>query len=157
MRWINNPMSDVDSGPDQQPLVTAAGQPLGISICFEDAFDRDIRKDLPQASLLVNVSNDAWFEDSPEAWQHHQIARMRALESGRYMLRATNTGVSSVIDAKGKVLAISPQFERHVLTTLVQPMQGSTFYSLAGNYLAVILSGLLLVSLLFSARASSRA
>lgn len=145
MRWIDIPMSDVDSGPQQQSLVTAAGQPLGISICFEDAFDRDIRKDLPQASLLVNVSNDAWFEDSPQPWQHHQIARMRALESGRYMLRATNTGVSSIIDEKGKVLAISPQFKRHVLTNIVQPMQGTTFYSLVGNYLSVILAVLLLV------------
>ncbi len=156
MRWIDIPMSDVDSGPEQQSLVTAAGQPLGISICFEDAFDRDIRKDLPQATLLVNVSNDAWFEDSPEAWQHHQIARMRALESGRFMLRATNTGVSSVIDARGEVVAISPQFKRHELMTLVQPMQGSTLYSIAGNFITVILACLLLLFLVFDLRTSSR-
>lgn len=157
MRWIDIPMSDVDSGPEQQTLVTAAGQSIGISICFEDAFDRDIRKDLPQASLLVNVSNDAWFEDSPEAWQHHQIARMRAVESGRYMLRATNTGISSVIDSKGAVVAVSPQFKRHVLMTVVQPMQGSTLYSLTGNFISIIFVCVLLLLLLRSARISTQA
>ena len=144
-RWIDIPMSDVDAGPRHQPLITAAGQKLGVSICFEDAFDRDVMLDLPEASLLVNVSNDAWFEDSPQAWQHHQIARMRALEAGRYMLRSTNTGVSSVIDPKGQVRAISPRFEQHVLKAAVQPYAGSTPYVIWQNYLTVGLLSLLLV------------
>ncbi len=84
-RWINIPMSDIKSGDNNQALLQVAGQPLGISICFEDAFSRDVLKDLPQATLLVNVSNDAWFEDSHQPHQHHAIARMRALETGRYM------------------------------------------------------------------------
>ncbi|MCW9013354.1 MAG: apolipoprotein N-acyltransferase [Gammaproteobacteria bacterium] len=146
-RWIKIPMSDVDSGPEQQSLVTAAGQSLGINICFEDAFDRDVLKSLPEASLLVNLSNDAWFEDSAEAWQHHQIARMRALETGRYMLRSTNTGVSSIIDEKARVLAISPQFEQHVLTYDVQPMKGSTPYVIWQNYLTVAGSFFILLGL----------
>ncbi len=143
-RWIDIPMSDVDSGPEEQPLVTAVGEKLGISICFEDAFDREVMKTLPEASLLINVSNDAWFEDSPEAWQHHQIARMRALEAGRYMLRSTNTGVSSIIDPKGEVVAISPQFKRHVLTANVKPYVGATPYVVVQNYLVVILLVVLL-------------
>ncbi len=149
-RWIKIPMSDVDSGPERQPLVEMAGQTVGISICFEDVFDRDVRKDLPEARLLINVSNDAWFEDSPEAWQHHQIARMRALETGRYMLRATNTGVSSVIDASGQVQAIAPQFERYVLSAEVQPLMGRTPYVMWGNYLLIslVVSVLVLVRVL---------
>lgn len=145
-RWINIPMSDVAEGPRDQPLLTAAGLKLGVSICFEDAFDRDVMRDLPEADILVNLSNDAWFEDSPEAWQHHQIARMRAMESGRYMLRSTNTGVSSVINPKGQVEAISPQFEQHVLQAKAAAYSGGTPYSWWRNYLTVgLLSAALLV------------
>jgi len=143
-QWINIPMSDVDSGPEQQPALMAAGQKLGISICFEDAFDRDVLRDLPAASILVNVSNDAWFETSIEAAQHHQIARMRAVETGRYMLRSTNTGLTSIINAKGKVLAIAPQFERFVLTRDVMAYRGATPYVLWQNYFLVSLSLLVL-------------
>ena len=151
-RWIDIPMSDVHEGPRQQPLITAAGQQLGVSICFEDAFDRDVLLDLPEASLLVNLSNDAWFEDSPQAWQHHQIARMRAMETGRYMLRSTNTGVSSVIDQKGRVQAVSPWFEQHVLKASVQPLVGSTPYVIWQNYLTVGLLSLLLVGVWYLKR-----
>ena len=151
-QWINIPMSDVDSGPEDQPLITAAGQKLGVSICFEDAFDRDVLKSLPEATLLVNLSNDAWFEKSIESMQHHQIARMRALEAGRYMLRATNTGVSSIINEKGKALHVSPSFERHVLTANVQPLKGQTPYVFWKNYFIVSLSFIILIWLWFVSR-----
>ena len=152
-RWIRIPMSDVDFGPPEQALVTAAGQKLGISICFEDVFDRDVRQSLPEASMLVNVSNDAWFEDSSEPWQHNQKARMRALESGRYMLRSTNTGVSSIISPQGDVLAMSPQFKRHVLTAEVQGMKGRTPYVFWGNYPLVSLTLIVLAALYWKTRA----
>jgi len=138
-QWINIPMSDVDSGEEQQPVLMAAGQKLGISICFEDAFDRDVLRDLPAASILVNVSNDAWFETSIEAAQHHQIARMRAVETGRFMLRATNTGLTSIIGPAGEVLAIAPQFERAVLSREVLAYRGATPYVLWQNYFLVSL------------------
>ena len=144
-QWVDIPMSDIDSGESKQPLIQVAGQKLGVSICFEDAFDRDVRLDLPQATLLVNVSNDAWFEDSPQPWQHHQIARMRALETGRSLLRATNTGISSVIDPQGRVLAISSQFRREVINARVQAYQGSTPYVIWGNYLTIISALLVLI------------
>ena len=137
-RFIKIPMSDIDSGDYDQPLLQAAGQPLGVSICFEDAFARDVRKDLPEATLLVNVSNDAWFDGSIEPFQHHAIARMRALESGRFMLRATNTGISSIIGPKGKEIAVSPQFEPHVLKASVQPMKGATPYVRWGDLILVL-------------------
>jgi apolipoprotein N-acyltransferase len=140
-QWIDIPMSDLDSGNQTQALISVAGQKAGISICFEDAFDRGVLRDLPEATLLINVSNDAWFEDSPEPWQHHQIARMRAAETGRSLLRVTNTGVSSVIGAKGEVLAILPQFRRDVLRYEVQAYSGATPYVIWANYL-LILTGL---------------
>jgi len=152
-QWIHIPMSDLDSGEKNQPLIKVAGHPVGISICFEDAFDREVLTDLPEARLLINVSNDAWFEDSPQPWQHHQIARMRAIETGRTMLRVTNTGVSSVIDNKGHVLAISEQFKRQVLTHHVQAHQGATPYVIWGNAL-LVLSGL--VALIFIYRKISK-
>ncbi|MGD8803998.1 MAG: apolipoprotein N-acyltransferase [Gammaproteobacteria bacterium] len=142
-RWINIPMSDIDSGPDDQPLIVAAGQPLGISICFEDAFSRDVRRDLPEATILVNVSNDAWFDGSHESHQHHAIARMRALETGRYLLRATNTGISSVIGPQGEEVEVAPAFERHVLRARVTPLQGRTPYVLWGDAFIVVLAFML--------------
>jgi apolipoprotein N-acyltransferase len=137
-------MSDIASGSDNQALLTAAGVPVGMSICFEDAFARDVIKDLPQAGLLVNVSNDAWFEDSQEPHQHHAIARMRALETGRYMIRSTNTGISALIGPHGEVIKQLPQFETAVLTGEVQPMAGATPFVRWGNWLIVSLCSLLL-------------
>ncbi len=146
-QWVNIPMSDIASGKDIQPLIKVAGQPIGLSICFEDAFDRSVLLDLPEATLLVNVSNDAWFEDSSQPWQHHQIARMRAKETGRVLLRATNTGVTSIIDRNGDVLKTLPQFKRDVLTANVQAYKGVTPYILWANYL-LITSGLLVLFIL---------
>ena len=150
-QWVNIPMSDIDSGEAVQPLIKVAGQIVGVSICFEDAFDRDVLLDLPQATLLVNVSNDAWFEDSPQPWQHHQIARMRALETGRSLLRATNTGVSSIIGPKGNVVVMSTQFKREVISADAQGYQGATPYVLWANYLLII-SGLLVLFIFYKKR-----
>lgn len=142
-RWINIPMSDIKSGDTHQDLLQVAGQPIAASICFEDVFARDVLRDLPQATVLVNVSNDAWFEDSHEPHQHHVIARMRALETGRYMLRATNTGISSVIAPDGTAVATAPQFERQVLKATISPMRGVTPYIIWGDYFVILLSVLI--------------
>ncbi|MGD9257374.1 MAG: nitrilase-related carbon-nitrogen hydrolase, partial [Gammaproteobacteria bacterium] len=98
-----------------------------------------------RAGLLLNVSNDAWFGDSIAPHQHLQIARMRALESGRYMLRATNTGISAVIGPDGSLVERSPQFETHVLTARVRPYTGSTPYVRFGNGVPLALATILLV------------
>jgi apolipoprotein N-acyltransferase len=152
-RWINIPMSDIDSGPDDQPLLVVAGQPVGVSICFEDIFSRDVRRDLPQATLLVNVSNDAWFDGSHEPYQHHAIARMRALETGRYLLRATNTGISSIIGPKGEEIQVAPAQERHVLRAAVTPLQGQTPYVFWGDGFILLLATALVVTLCLRDRA----
>ena len=139
-RWIDIPMSDIDSGPDDQPLLVVAGQPVGLSICFEDAFSRDVRRDLPEATMLVNMSNDAWFDGSHESRQHHAMARMRALETGRYMLRATNTGISSVIGPHGQELMMAAPFEQQVLRASITPLKGQTPYVFWGDAFILVLA-----------------
>ena len=141
-RWIHIPMSDIAAGEYDQQLLHVAGQDIGTSICFEDTFSRDVRHDLPRATLLVNVSNDAWFDGSHEAWQHHAIARMRALETGRYLLRATNTGVTAVIGPHGDVVAIAPRYQTMVLRAVVKPATGSTPYVFWGDALVLVLAAL---------------
>ena len=144
-RFVNIPMSDIASGDDEQSLLKVAGVPIGVSICFEEAFSREVLKALPEAKILVNVSNDAWFEDSHEAHQHHAIARMRALETGRYMIRSTNTGITSFIGPHGEVIKQLPQFEIGVLKAKVQPMSGSTPFVRWGDALIVTFCSLLLL------------
>lgn len=135
MQFLNLPMmEDFSPGGKQQEPLIAAGQAMGVTICYEDAFPSEVRRALPYATILVNVSNDAWFGDSIAAQQHLQIARMRALENGRYLIRATNTGISAVIDDKGKIIAQTEQFAVNVLRARVQPMEAGTPYALAGNF-----------------------
>lgn len=151
-RFVKIPMSDIASGEEQQPLLNAAGVPLAVSICFEEAFSRDIIRDLPEAKVLLNVSNDAWFEDSHEPHQHHVIARMRSLETGRYMIRSTNTGITSLIDAQGKVIKQLPQFTRGVLIGEVQPMVGATPFVRWGDWMIIGFCVLLLAGVKLSNR-----
>lgn len=125
--------SDFSSGPRQQAPLRVGNHSLGISICFEDLFGRDVRHGLPEAALLVNVTNDAWFEDSSAPHQHLQIARMRALEMGRTLLRVANTGISAVIAPDGGIQQASPQFEVAVLRAEVAPRAGATPYARFGN------------------------
>jgi apolipoprotein N-acyltransferase len=143
--FLKIPLADFSAGPRYQPLLGVAGHPIGVSICYEDAFGEEVIDALPAAELLVNVSNDAWFGDSLAPHQHLEIARMRARETGRYLLRATNTGVSAIIDERGRVLARSPQFQPHALSARVIPHRGLTPYAAMGNYGVLALTALLLV------------
>ena len=123
------------------------GYPVAASICFEVVFNEEIRRALPEAALLVNVSNDAWFSGSLAPHQHLEMARMRARETGRPMLRATNTGISAIIDEAGRVQARSPQDEVAVVSGQVVPMQGTTPYVRYGNTpVVVLLLGCLLLA-----------
>lgn len=124
------PLSDFSPGGHRQPLLHGAGWPLATTICYEDAFARDALSGLPEASYMVNVSNDAWFGDSIAPHQHLQMARMRALEAGRYLLRATNTGITAIIGPNGKIVNQAAQFVRTSLTGTVQPYAGATPYVL---------------------------
>jgi apolipoprotein N-acyltransferase len=153
--WVINvlqiPLSDFSRGGlDQQPM-DLAGQRVAINICYEDVFGEEIINQLPQATMLVNVSNDAWFGRSIGPQQHLQISQMRALETGRYMLRATNTGVTAIINERGEVLQTIEIFTTAALHGLAQGFTGTTPYVRTGNYLALGLAGLILCSGFISA------
>ncbi|NOT16671.1 MAG: apolipoprotein N-acyltransferase [Sulfuriferula sp.] len=142
---LHIPLSDFSRGDLYQPAFQIAGQQVAADVCYEDVFGEEIIRALPQATLLVNVTNDAWFGDSIAPWQHLQIAQMRALESGRQMLRATNTGATAIIDVDGVVLKQLPLFTRATLTTQAQGYQGLTPFARFANYPALILAGLMLL------------
>ena len=156
LAWIVNilaiPLQDFSRGGiDQQPM-NIAGQKVAVNICYEDVFGEEIIRQLPQASLLVNMSNVAWFGRSIAPEQHLQISQARAMETGRYMLRATNTGMTAVINLHGEVEKVAPQFETAVLTHTVRGYEGVTPYVRWGNY-AVLL--LLVIFLALAARVKS--
>lgn len=130
---MNIPMSDFTAGPDGQAPLPLAGQSVGVSICYETAFAAEFTDALPAATLLVNVSENAWFGDSLGPHQLLQMTRMRALETGRPIVRTDNAGLSAVIDHHGTLRAVSPQFKQSVLAAAVQPMAGATLFVLAGN------------------------
>lgn len=146
LEFIDLPNSDFTAGAAKQPLLHVAGHKVASLICYEAAFGEELLPYLPEAELLVNVSNDGWFGDSLAPHQHLEIARMRALETGRYLLRATNTGISAIIDPRGKLLGVTPQFESTVLTGQVEPRAGATPYVRAGNFPVVVAALLLLVA-----------
>lgn len=139
INFFDMPMSSFSPGPDEQPLLQVAGHKVAATVCYEDAFGEEMIDFLPEASMLVNGSNNAWYGDSLAPHQHLQISRMRALETGRPILRATTNGISALIDAKGKIQVRSRQFQTDTLTGLVQPMQGATPYVRWGNWPVLVL------------------
>ncbi|MDP1956895.1 MAG: apolipoprotein N-acyltransferase, partial [Rhodocyclaceae bacterium] len=137
---VNIPMSDFSAGPARQAPLAIAGQQIAANICYEDLFGEEIIRSLPAATLLINLSNTAWFGDSLAQPQHLQIARLRALETGRMMLRATNTGITAAIAPDGRVLAALPAFTAGALQIEAQGFTGLTPYSRWGNALALLLA-----------------
>jgi apolipoprotein N-acyltransferase len=140
MRLMNLPYTDITAGAPDQPLIDAAGQQIAVTICYEDVFGAEQLRSLPAATLLVDVSNDAWFGDSIAPHQHLQIAQVRAAEAGRYLLRATNTGVTAVVDDAGRVEATLPQFKPAVLKATVRGFEGATPYAVVGNWAVVLVA-----------------
>jgi apolipoprotein N-acyltransferase len=134
MRLMSLPFDDLTAGAENQSVLSAAGQKLGLTICYEDAYGSHQLQVLRQATLLINVTNNAWYGDSSAPHQHLQISRLRALEAGRYLIRAANDGITALIGPKGQIVARLPQFQEAVLHGEVQPMSGLTPYARCGNY-----------------------
>ncbi len=132
--------------PDQAPM-RVAGQWVAVDICYEDAFGEEIIRALPRATLLANLTNDAWFGHSIGPEQHLQMAQTRALETGRQMLRATNTGITALIDEKGHIISRAPRAEIFSLNGQAQGFAGSTPFVVIGNPGILVLC---LVALLLS-------
>ena len=140
LRMMNLPYSDITPGEAVQSLlVMPDGNQLAVAICYEDAYAAEQLYAFPDATILINVSNDAWFGDSIAPHQHLEIARMRALEAGRYVVRATNNGVSAFIAPDGSLLETGPQFEYVTMTHDIIPLVGSTLYVRAGNWPVILL------------------
>jgi apolipoprotein N-acyltransferase len=137
------PMGDLERGGDGQGALVVDGTSFGVAICYEDLFGRELIDSLPAAQILLNVSNDAWYGHSLAADQHLQASQMRAAETGRWMLRATNTGVTAAIDPKGAVVSQLPQFTRARLVATVEPRTGMTPYARWGDWAALVLAAVL--------------
>jgi apolipoprotein N-acyltransferase len=144
LRIMALPYSDFTRGAEYQPPLPAAHLQLGATICYEDAYGSTMIQVLPVADALVNVTNDAWFGHSTARHQHFQIVRMRAMEAGRYLVRAANDGISGVVGPHGEVIARAPEFVPTVLVSRIVPMMGLTPYARLGNWLIVSLAVLAL-------------
>lgn len=136
---LNMPLSDLSRGSIHQQPMNIAGEKVALNICYEDVFGEEIIRQLPAATLLVNASNDAWYGQSNAANQHMQFSQARALETGRTVLRATNTGATAIIDPHGNILAHAPHFTQTTLNGTAQGYNGSTPYVRWGNWLFLVI------------------
>jgi apolipoprotein N-acyltransferase len=152
---LSIPMADFGRGAPVQPPLALAGEQVAVNICYEDVFGEELIGAARDSTLLVNVSNTAWFGDSLAQPQHLQIAQIRALELGRPMLRATNTGMTAAIAADGRVIAALPPFQRAALRVELSGHQGLTPFMRWSNA-PVLLVSLLLIGLAMVRRKASR-
>ncbi len=153
--YIEIPMSDLGKGTGPNVPMVLKGEPLGLSICYEDVFGEEMRELIPDATVLVNVSNDAWFGERVAPYQHQQKAQMRARELQRPLIRVTNTGVSSVIDYKGQLQGSIEHSTQGFLDTTVYPRIGTSLYARSGNWPVFILA-MLVFTLSLALRACRR-
>ncbi|PLP95797.1 apolipoprotein N-acyltransferase [Pseudomonas sp. FFUP_PS_473] len=142
--FFDLPMSDFARGPSDQTLLQAKGYQIAPYICYEVVYPEFAASLAARSDLLLTISNDTWFGTSIGPLQHLQMAQMRALEAGRWMIRATNNGVTGLIDPFGRITAQIPQFERGILYGEVVPMQKLTPYLKWRSWPLIILSTLLL-------------
>jgi len=151
-RLVDIPMSDQTRGAPDQPPLRLGGQRVAVNICYEDLFGNELIRSLPEATLMLNLSNLAWYGDSFAQPQHLQIARMRALETGRPILRSTNTGMTAVVQPDGRVAGVLPVFTQGVLQATVQGYRGLTPYARWGDRLALLIASLAVVTGVIGAR-----
>ena len=157
IEFFDLPMSHAGSGPLRQPLLQAGRWRLATAICYEIVYPDLVRRDAHDADVIVTISNDTWFGRSIGPLQHLQMAQMRALENGRYVLRATNNGVTAIIAPTGEVVARAPQFEPTVLTGTFAGMTGTTPYSNTGDGpLVGVLAGVLAFAAFMRVRTATR-
>jgi apolipoprotein N-acyltransferase len=156
LRLMSLPYGDFARGATYQPPLQVGGLKLSPTICYEDAYGSTQLRSLQTADVLVNVTNDAWFGRSTARHQHLQISRMRAIEAGRYMLRAANDGISAVIGPRGEIVARAPEFQPYVLKATITPRIGLPPYAHVGNWLVVCVAALTLALSILSARLSRK-
>ncbi len=150
------PSNDLLAGPSEQAPLLAGGAICGASICYEAAFGSEQRGWTPEAEVLINVSNDGWFGNTVALDQHLEMARMRAMEAGRYLLRVTGTGITAAVDRAGRIVARLPKHEAGFLDARVPRLSGTTLYARFGDWPVVILCLLLGVALPAAIRLTRR-
>jgi apolipoprotein N-acyltransferase len=163
-RWfvdlMQMPIGDQERGAADQPPMAIAEQRIAVNICYEDLFGHVIRRawhDPANApTMMLNLSNLAWFEDSIALPQHLQISRMRTLETQHPMLRATNTGATAIVDADGRVVSQLPFNTAGTLDGTVQGYRGRTPYIRYGNAPALVISVIVLLFAAAIARSGRR-
>ena len=156
IEMLNIPMSDFTAWTHPQLPLEAAGNKFAVSICFEDAFPNEWKNQIESAGALLNVSEDIWFGDSFAPHQRLQMARFRSRESERPMIRSSNNGLSSLINWKGGIDKLAPQFTQHVVTGSIQPRMGTTPYNIFGEKPILTLVGLLLLLGILFGRSNKR-
>ena len=153
IEFFDLPMSSFSPGAKNQLPFVIKNWHIGASICYEIAYANLIARSAKHSDFFITVSNDSWFGESIGPLQHFQIARMRALENSRYLVRGTNNGISAIIDHKGNVTSQGQQFTREIVTGSVQGMSGNTPFSATGDWPVIILS---LMIIMFSSRLSKK-
>ena len=149
---LSIPLSDFSRGAPERAPLEVAGQRVAMNICYEDVFGAEMARSLPEATMLVNVSNVAWFGDSLAPAQHLAIARLRAIETGRMHLTATNSGITAAIDRDGRVLKRLSQFTEDRLEIEAQGYTGATPYVKLRDWPVVLLSLAILAAAVIRAR-----
>ena len=147
--WLKRmglPNRDIESGASIQDMPQVNEVFIAPTICYEDIFGSEQLGYFPEANVLVNITNNAWFGKSIAAEQHFQMSRMRAIETGRYLLRSTNTGVTAIVDPHGRIQKRSEPFTFSILTGTFVPMSGVTPYTKYGDSLVLFL---IILSLIF--------
>lgn len=147
IRFFDLPMSSFSLGVAGQPLLDAAGAKVATAICYEIVYPDLVAGMAREATALLTVSNDAWFGNSIAPQQHMQMARMRALENAKPMMRGTSTGVTALVDHRGEITATIEQFRAGVLTGNIAPRSGQTLFSQTGSWPVVIMSLLIFAGL----------
>lgn len=152
---FGQPMTSFQKGESNQPSLQIGEWAISSFICYEIVYPELVRSMVRDSDILLTVSNDGWFGESIGPLQHLQIAQFRAKESSRYLIRATNTGVTAIMDAEGSIKQQLPQFTRASLTAEVKLLKGITPYVQYGNLvvLSFLFSLILLYSLYFTIRA----
>ena len=143
--YLNMPMNDLSRGGNRQELIAIENQKIAFNICYEDVFGEEIIQALPSATILANVSNDGWYGRSIAAYQHLQFSQARAIETGRMVIRSTNTGATAIIDEHGIVKKILPAFTEGILEGYVQGFKNTTPYVFCGNWPVIILCFIVLL------------
>lgn len=145
INFFDLPMSSFTKGASEQTPMLAAGVSLGNAICYEIIYPQLVARRAQESDVLLTVSNDTWFGASIGPHQHLQMARLRALENGRYVIRATSNGITAIIDARGEIVARVPQFETTALVGEFYAMEGLTPFTRTGSWPAWLLAALMLL------------